>query len=419
MTSAAVPDTGGPQDFIGASTSVTPPAIPRGLFRFSGRIGRAEFARVTILSLLLLLLVSIPVNVLIPSAAKFGNTPFVLVALWVLLMIPIIVANSAAGIKRCHDMGRPGWHWIASAIPVFGFLFWLYLLVAKGARDSNRYGAAVVVSAKTAARQPPKRPISHSNQFAHVDASLVGRVRGYAHGDQPPTTSLPGFDEHAAYAAIADEIDSKAVDKGQWLKAMVQSGGDKKLHIITYTHLRLQQSRETYLSSLAELQATSGDHALDGSAPHAEASPSADDGGLLEIQVAAGLSDSGALLRVLAIIAAPAGLLWLAAAIWHPSQVPAPVPVPTVAAPPSRDIYAYPSSLLPPAASQQSVSQAPATQGTTDSILSFPTTLLPPGGEPQASIRAPAQPAPATPDIILSWPTTVLPARRDGLAPRP
>lgn len=55
-------------------------------------------------------------------------------------------------------------------------------------------------------------------------------------------------DSASAYLQIAEELETKTMDKGLWLKAMVQSGGfDEKQQAIVYTNLRLQQLREKLL----------------------------------------------------------------------------------------------------------------------------------------------------------------------------
>lgn len=50
------------------------------------------------------------------------------------------------------------------------------------------------------------------------------------------------FDENEAYKLIADEIETGGMDKGLWLKAMVQTTGqDEKMQKIVYSQLRLEQ----------------------------------------------------------------------------------------------------------------------------------------------------------------------------------
>ena len=64
---------------------------------------------------------------------------------------------------------------------------------------------------------------------------------------QPATTTpLAGFDEANAYTLISREIETNGMDKGLWLKAMVQSGGDEKKQTMIFTVLRLAQMRDAF-----------------------------------------------------------------------------------------------------------------------------------------------------------------------------
>ena len=58
----------------------------------------------------------------------------------------------------------------------------------------------------------------------------------------PVATPSIAFDENEAYKLIAEEIETGGMDKGLWLKAMVQTTGqDEKMQKIVYSQLRLEQ----------------------------------------------------------------------------------------------------------------------------------------------------------------------------------
>lgn len=66
---------------------------------------------------------------------------------------------------------------------------------------------------------------------------------------QVKESTLSGFNEEQAYRTIADEIDSSSMDKGLWLKAMIECGGsDKTQQTISYTELRLKQLRSDFIA---------------------------------------------------------------------------------------------------------------------------------------------------------------------------
>jgi len=59
-----------------------------------------------------------------------------------LFTLAIIVPMIAVGVRRLHDIGRPGW-WIAiGLIPLVGGLVLIYWFVQRGSRGPNEYGPA-------------------------------------------------------------------------------------------------------------------------------------------------------------------------------------------------------------------------------------------------------------------------------------
>ncbi len=59
-------------------------------------------------------------------------------------IVGVVVAGIWAGvcvtIKRLHDLGRPGWHWLLLAVPLYNMYLGLVLLFKKGTRGSNEFG---------------------------------------------------------------------------------------------------------------------------------------------------------------------------------------------------------------------------------------------------------------------------------------
>lgn len=81
-------------------------------------------------------------------------------------------------------------------------------------------------------------------------AKSQGKIMIEASHNMSATQTLPAktadFDETAAYTQIAQEIATQSMDKGLWLKALVQASGDEKQQLIAFTGLRLQQLREIH-----------------------------------------------------------------------------------------------------------------------------------------------------------------------------
>ena len=57
--------------------------------------------------------------------------------LWGLAML---IPSVAISIRRLHDVGRSGWWWLLTALPLIGWLVLLFWYVWRGNAGSNAYG---------------------------------------------------------------------------------------------------------------------------------------------------------------------------------------------------------------------------------------------------------------------------------------
>lgn len=64
-----------------------------------------------------------------------------------LLAVPLLGFVGAAGwaaaavtVKRLHDIGRPGWHLVLMAVPLYNLYLGMLLLFEKGVPGPNEYG---------------------------------------------------------------------------------------------------------------------------------------------------------------------------------------------------------------------------------------------------------------------------------------
>lgn len=63
---------------------------------------------------------------------------FYIVALAIYIFM--LVCSISLGVRRCHDLNRPGWWMVGIFIPLVNFVLSLYLLFARGTVGANEYG---------------------------------------------------------------------------------------------------------------------------------------------------------------------------------------------------------------------------------------------------------------------------------------
>ena len=109
-----------------------------------GRLGRLRYLAYTWVSAILLSIVSgILAAVLLPLFIKPGSTqPTVVGAIAAILVyLPIIAASLIYTKRRLNDLDHSGWFGLFMLVPFLNILCGLYLLIAPGSSDNNRYGA--------------------------------------------------------------------------------------------------------------------------------------------------------------------------------------------------------------------------------------------------------------------------------------
>ncbi len=119
---------------------IIPPKLPKNKsktseFSFEGRIGRVEYAFLSIIWLIIgfsnyvLNVIHSIINSIIDSQYQIMFIDII----DFLFGFIVIWAISATGAKRCHDMGKNGW-W--QFIP----FYFIWLLFAEGEKNDNQYG---------------------------------------------------------------------------------------------------------------------------------------------------------------------------------------------------------------------------------------------------------------------------------------
>lgn len=111
----------------------------------TGRAGRGEHWWFSLAVLLVVVGVPVVGGVLVEvtgaSSSLVGNVAVtVLSPVWFLVVLGLAVPSLAAGVRRLHDTGRPGWWWLL-ALTGIGVPVLLVLLALPGTPGPNRFSA--------------------------------------------------------------------------------------------------------------------------------------------------------------------------------------------------------------------------------------------------------------------------------------
>lgn len=98
-------------------------------FSFEGRIRRTEYG----ISVIILVIAMLATYFLMFAVLLSTGHLFVSFFAFLIGLVPVSWFSMAQNVKRCHDMGRSGWHRL---IPFYG----LVLLFGPGDVGDNRFG---------------------------------------------------------------------------------------------------------------------------------------------------------------------------------------------------------------------------------------------------------------------------------------
>lgn len=119
------------------------PASEARLLSWNGRLGRVRFLAYSLLgiplAILLGLLSGIAAGITDPGADYAGKASLLVMGV-VFITTPMLVLAAAAR-RRLHDFDVSGWWTLFLLLPIFQFIFLIYLLVAPGTPAANRFGA--------------------------------------------------------------------------------------------------------------------------------------------------------------------------------------------------------------------------------------------------------------------------------------
>ena len=57
-----------------------------------------------------------------------------------IVSLALLVPSLAVGVRRLHDVGKPGWWLLACLVPILGILYLLYLAVQDSQPGTNMWG---------------------------------------------------------------------------------------------------------------------------------------------------------------------------------------------------------------------------------------------------------------------------------------
>jgi len=105
------------------------------LFSFQGRVNRQRYIWHIILDDLFIFSVFIAL-VMIGGVVGPGWIVMPLIG----VLAGALIAAMAVTVKRLHDLGRSGWHWLGFMVPIYNLYLTFVLLFKEGTRGPNQFG---------------------------------------------------------------------------------------------------------------------------------------------------------------------------------------------------------------------------------------------------------------------------------------
>ncbi len=101
---------------------------------FSGRARRREFWMFCLINIVISILLRLIEAAL--GIAPANGEGF----LSIIYSLAILIPSLAVGVRRLHDIGRPGWWLLIGLIPVIGLIVLLVFFIKDGQTGENQYG---------------------------------------------------------------------------------------------------------------------------------------------------------------------------------------------------------------------------------------------------------------------------------------
>ncbi|MFB9077879.1 DUF805 domain-containing protein [Flavobacterium procerum] len=107
---------------------------------FKGRARRSEYWYYTLAQFVIMISIFIVASIIGAVFADAFTGLFVGYFVFVLYSLATILPTLGVVVRRLHDVGKSGWFYFVSLIPLVGGIWLLVLLVTDGDYGSNQYG---------------------------------------------------------------------------------------------------------------------------------------------------------------------------------------------------------------------------------------------------------------------------------------
>ena len=123
---------------------------------FSGRARRSEYWMFMLFTTIVEVLTTVIFTTIIPLTVEIDGSEFSIV--YLVACVIFILPKLAVSVRRLHDIGKSGWFYLISLIPVVGQIIFFIWCVKDSEARTNKYG------------QDPKEPeeFCSAMQLQHV-----------------------------------------------------------------------------------------------------------------------------------------------------------------------------------------------------------------------------------------------------------
>ena len=212
-----------------STAAAAPPGEPSSIWSAEGRVGRAHYFWVSVLTSLAAALLT----AVLPDESSGGAV------LALLLLLPLAWLAWVASIKRCHDIGHSGWMSLLFLVPFVNVVLGLYLLFKRGTSQDNEYGPPLSLSnAPSAAASKPA-----AAQQLPPDPKLPTIA-----DPEQAAEGLDGDAEEELWARALAECEDGSRRAGLWAREFSKAGGVESAAKAGYVAARVEELRREVVS---------------------------------------------------------------------------------------------------------------------------------------------------------------------------
>ncbi|RCW91640.1 DUF805 domain-containing protein [Winogradskyella arenosi] len=102
---------------------------------FSGRARRQEYWMFVLFNLI----ITFALAIVFGTLGALLDIP-ALFSLYVIYALAVVIPSLAVAVRRLHDVGKSGWFYLISLIPLIGGIWLIILFATEGDHGANAYG---------------------------------------------------------------------------------------------------------------------------------------------------------------------------------------------------------------------------------------------------------------------------------------